>query len=98
MGSLRALAFAVLSLFASQVFADSINVTITGTGGNVQGGVYTAPYYLAVAGSGDPAQGIGAGTITVICDDYTHDVTLGPPATQWIAQVNDLNSSGLTSA
>jgi hypothetical protein len=98
MGSLRALTLAAVLVFASQLFADNIGVTIIGTGGNVQGGVYTAPYYLAVGGTGDPAQGITAGTITVICDDYTHDVTLGPPATQWIAQVNDLNASGLTSA
>jgi hypothetical protein len=98
MGSLRALTFTALLVFASQLFADSISVTITGVGGNIEGGVYTAPYYLAVAGTGDAAQGITAGTITVICDDYTHDVTLGPPATQWIAQVNDLNATGLASA
>jgi hypothetical protein len=98
MGSLRALGLAVLSLFASQLFADSINVTFTGTGGNVQSGVYTAPYYLTVGGSGDPAQGLNSGVLTVICDDYTHEVTLGPPPTQWIAQVNDFNSAGLAAS
>jgi hypothetical protein len=98
METLRALGLAVLSLFASQLFADSISVTFTGTGGYVQGNAYTAPYYLAVGGSGDPAQGIGAGNITVICDDYTHDVTLGPPASQWIAQINDFNSAGLAAS
>ncbi len=83
----------VAGLFISSIaWADSISVTITGTGGTVQNGVYVAPYYLNAA-SGDPSQEIQAGTLTVICDDYTHDVTLGE---SWIAQINDLNSSGLT--
>ncbi len=36
--------------------------------------------------------------ITVVCDDYTHDVTLGPPASQWIAQINDFNPAGLAAS
>jgi hypothetical protein len=84
---------AVAGLFiSSTLWADSISVTITGTGGTVQNNAYVAPYYLNVSG-GDPAQGIQSGTLTVICDDYTHDVTLGE---SWIAQVNDLTTSGLT--
>ena len=80
-------------LISSTLRADSISVTITGTGGTVQNNVYVAPYYLNVAGAGDSAQGIQSGTLTVICDDYTHDVTLGEG---WITQVNDLTTSGLT--
>lgn len=84
----------VAGLFiSSTLWADSVSVTITGTGGTVQNNVYVAPYYLNVSGAGDPAQGIQAGTLTVICDDYTHDVTLGEG---WIAQINDLTTSGLT--
>jgi len=77
---------------SSTLWADSISVTITGTGGTVQNNVYVAPYYLNVSG-GDAVQGIQSGTLTVICDDYTHDVTLGEG---WIAQINDLTTSGLT--
>lgn len=84
----------VVGLFVSStVWADSVSVTITGTGGTVQNGVYVAPYYLNVSGTGDPSQGIQPGSLTVICDDYTHEVTLGEG---WIAQINDLTSSGLT--
>src|SRR6185437_16265705 len=84
----------VAGLFISSTsWADSVSVTITGTGGTIQGNVYVAPYYLNVSGGGDPAQGIQSGTLTVICDDYTHDVTLGEA---WIAQINDLTTSGLT--
>lgn len=84
----------VAGLFISSIaWADSISVTITGTGGTVQNGVYVAPYYLNVSGGGDPSQGIPGGSLTVICDDYTHDVTLGEG---WIAQINDLTTSGLT--
>ena len=80
-------------LTSSTLWADSISVTITGTGGTVQNGVYVAPYYLNVSGGGDPAQGVQSGSLTVICDDYTHDVTLGE---SWTAQINDLTTSGLT--
>ena len=86
-------------LISSTAWADNISVTITGTGGTVQNGVYVAPYYLTVSGAGSPSQGIYSGsTITVICDDYTHDVTLGPPATAWQAQINDLTTASLTNA
>jgi hypothetical protein len=84
----------VAGLFISSTsWADSVSVTITGTGGTIQNNVYVAPYYLNVSGGGDPAQGIQSGTLTVICDDYTHDVTLGEG---WIAQINDFTTSGLT--
>ena len=84
----------VAGLFISSTsWADSVSVTITGTGGTIQHNVYVAPYYLNVSGGGDPAQAIQSGTLTVICDDYTHDVTLGEG---WIAQINDLTTSGLT--
>lgn len=58
----------------------------------MQNGVYVAPYYLNVSGNGDASQNIQPGSLTVICNDYTHDVTLGE---SWTAQINDLTSSGL---
>ena len=86
---------AALGLFASLTLrADTITVTITGTSGTVSGNVYVAPYYLNST-TGDPGQGIPAGTISVICDDFTHDITLGE---SWIAQVNDMNLAGLAQA
>jgi len=93
MRTLTARFLAVIGLFTSlTLHADSINVTITGVSGTISGNVYVAPYYLSVNGSGDPAQGLTPGTISVICDDFTHDVT---PGESWVAQVNDLNSTGL---
>jgi hypothetical protein len=83
----------VAGLFiSSTLWADSVSVTLAGAGGTVQNGVYVAPYYLNVSGTGDPSQGIQPGSLTVICDDFTHDVTLGEG---WTAQVNDLTTLGL---
>ena len=43
-------------------------IKLVGVGGNNQGGVYTVPYYLTVN---------NGNTLTVMCDDYTHDVVVG---------------------
>ena len=53
--------------------ADTV-VTLTGVGGANQGGVYVAPYFLKVNGK----------TLTVMCDDYLHDVYIGE---SWHANV-----------
>lgn len=61
---LAALSLAIL--FALPASADTIK--LTGIGGNNEAGVYTVPYYLSI--NSKPS-------ITVMCDDYTHDVVVG---------------------
>ncbi len=56
-----------LALWAAVPAGADTLVTLTGVGGANQGGVYVAPYYLKINGQ----------TISVMCDDYLHDVTIG---------------------
>ena len=53
-------------VFAVPAAADS--VTLTGVSGNVQGGVYTSPYFLSINGGPD---------VAVMCVDFDHHVTVG---------------------
>jgi hypothetical protein len=74
---MRRLRFAVNSLvFLAAMFLctgtalanSTVNVKLTGVGGNNAGGVYTYPYYLSING-GKP--------IAVICDTYDNEVVVG---------------------
>ena len=75
---------AVLALSGSAA-ADSIK--LTGVGGNNQGGVYTVPYFLSIN---------GALPISVMCDDYTHDVVIGETWQGHVFTYSDL-AANLTS-
>ncbi|MBZ5626392.1 MAG: PEP-CTERM sorting domain-containing protein [Acidobacteriia bacterium] len=54
-------------------------VKLVGVGGASQGGVYVAPYFLKVNGQ----------TISVMCDDYLHDVYIGE---SWKANIIPLSN------
>src|SRR5271167_2890295 len=60
-------AVALLCL-APCAFADSNNLTLTGAGNNVMGGVYVGPYYATVN---------GVANTPVICDDFGDDSVVG---------------------
>lgn len=65
---IRGLAIAAVMAFTMAIAASADTIQLVGVGGNNQGGVYTVPYFLTV--------NHGA-TLTVMCDDYTHDVVIG---------------------
>jgi hypothetical protein len=67
---------AVLIILTNSAKADTVNVTLTGVSGGVQGGVYTSPYYATV--------GI-VSNVPIVCDDYEHEVYMGE---SWTATVN----------
>jgi hypothetical protein len=67
--------------------ASADSVKLTGVGSNSQGGVYTVPYFLSIGG-GTP--------ITVMCDDYTHDVVIGESWNANIFKYSDLQTSLLS--
>lgn len=69
--------------------AGPVQIKLAGVGGANQGGVYVAPYYLTING-GNP--------IAVICDDYSHEVTINET---WAATINtfsDLSGTRFGSA
>ena len=69
-----------LGLLPIQARAD--NIQLVGVGGNNAEGVYTVPYYLTINDSGQ---------IAVMCDDYTHDVSMNETWTATI--ITNLTSS-----
>lgn len=72
---------AILSMCTGSALANStVDMRLTGVGGNNAGGVYTYPYYISVNG-GSP--------IEVICDSYDNEVTIGET---WKAHVVGLLS------
>jgi len=64
--------------FAGSAFADTVNMSFTGPGGNNSGGVYTYPYNFAVT---------PGGTVALICDAFDNEVVSGET---WTATVNTL--------
>ncbi len=82
----RTLLVLVLATFglALPAMAGSVNIKITGVGGANQGGVYVAPYYLSI--NGQP-------TISVICDDFSHEVTIGETWKGHISTFADLSNT-----
>ncbi|MGC1106532.1 MAG: PEP-CTERM sorting domain-containing protein [Candidatus Acidiferrales bacterium] len=61
-----------------------MNIKLTGVGGASQGGVYVAPYYLSING-GKP--------VAVICDDFSHEVTVDETWTATIHNFSNLNGT-----
>lgn len=58
-----------MALSTGTALANStVNVKLTGVGGNNAGGVYTYPYYLSIN---------GAAPIAVVCDTYDNEVVVG---------------------
>lgn len=66
-GKSKALAAIFVGLMMLSVSAAADTIKLTGVGGNNEGGVYTVPYYLSINGGAN---------VTVMCDDYTHDVVI----------------------
>jgi hypothetical protein len=57
--------------------ADSVNMTLTGVNGAIQGGVYVGAYYGTLNGK----------PVTLYCDDYVHESYIGQA---WNANVSTL--------
>jgi hypothetical protein len=70
-----------LLCFAPCAFANS-NLTMTGAGNNVMGGVYVGPYYATVN---------GAANTLVICDDFADDSVIGH---SWNFTANNFSTLG----
>ena len=70
----RRLAFLAVLLAMTLPAAADTMVQLTGVGGANQGGVYVYPYFLKINGH----------TLSVMCDDYTHDVYIGE---KWEADI-----------
>jgi len=70
-----------LLCFAPSAFANS-NLTMTGAGSNVMGGVYVGPYYATVN---------GVANTMVICDDFADDSVIGH---SWNFTANNFSTLG----
>jgi hypothetical protein len=70
-----------LLCFAPCAFANS-NLTMTGAGNNVMGGVYVGPYYATVN---------GVANTLVICDDFADDSVIGH---SWNFTANNFSTLG----
>jgi hypothetical protein len=81
--TLLVLAFVTLGT-ALPAVASPVKIKLTGVGGANQGGVYVAPYYLSING-GSP--------VSVICDDFSHEVTIGETWTATIHNFSNLNGT-----
>jgi hypothetical protein len=79
--NLRGLWLAVVVALVFSVSASADTIKLTGVGGNSGGGVYTMPYFLSIN---------GAPSISVVCDDFTHDVVIGESWTGSIFTFADL--------
>jgi hypothetical protein len=66
--NIKALCLALAVALMMSVSASADTIKLTGVGGNNAGGVYTVPYFLSIN---------GAPSISVVCDDFTHDVVIG---------------------
>lgn len=81
----------ILSTFilalAGSAFADTVNMSFTGTGGNNSGGVYTYPYNFVVT---------PGGSMALICDAFDNEVMQNET---WTATVNTITGgNGLFSS
>jgi hypothetical protein len=63
--------------------ADDISFTLTGVSGGSAGGVYTSPYYATVNGIAD---------VLVVCDDFSHEDSIGQSWTVTTSTLSDLGS------
>ncbi len=77
-----ALMLLVVSLSALPVFASQVQLTLTGTGGNNSGGVYTYPYEFTVNSTTN---------VPLMCDSFLNEVYIGET---WKANVYSITSAG----
>jgi hypothetical protein len=95
--------FLLLLLLSCMAAADTVTMKLVGLGPgsaggqNSGGGVYVYPYYFSINGS--------ATTIPLICDDYSHEVSVGEswqatvtPLSSFLGGLTPLASTGLTKA
>jgi hypothetical protein len=82
----RTLLVLALAMFGTALpaVAGPVNIKLTGVGGANQGGVYVAPYYLSING-GSP--------VSVICDDFSHEVNILETWTATIHSFSNLNGT-----
>jgi hypothetical protein len=82
----RTLLLLALATFGTALPAAAapVHIKLTGVGGANQGGVDVAPYYLSI-NHGTP--------IAVICDDFSHEVTIGETWYATIHTFSDLNGT-----
>ena len=87
----RTLLVLVLATFGTALpaVAGTVDVKLTGVGGANQGGVYVAPYYLSIN---------GGKSVSVICDDFSHEVYVGETWTATINTFSNLNGTRFGSA
>jgi len=86
--------FAVSLLLASSALADPTDPTLTLTGpppGNIMGNYYVAPYQGTV--TNPTVSALGSGTLNLICDDFTHDVSKGMSWQVHISTFADLSAT-----
>lgn len=81
---LLACVLAFVGATATGALANTITLKLTGINGAQQGGVYADPYYGTVNG-GSP--------ITIVCDDFSHDTSIGETWTATISNFSDLSSA-----
>jgi hypothetical protein len=78
------LAGAVMLLTPAHAKADSVSFTLTGVSGGSAGGVYTSPYYATVNGIAD---------VLVVCDDFSHEDSIGQSWTATTSTLSDLSGA-----
>jgi hypothetical protein len=64
--------------------ADDISFTLTGVSGGSAGGVYTSPYYATVN---------GIANVLVVCDDFSHEDSLGQSWTTTTSTLSNLSDA-----
>src|SRR5271165_4276098 len=80
----KLLALAVILSAVSVAHAGTETFTLTGVGGASVGGYDVYPYYGSLN---------GGASFTVLCDDFTHDVTIGQ---SWPVNVTYLSSGNVS--
>ena len=88
----RILAGFVVSLFLASSALANPTLTLTGPPpGNVMGNYYVAPYQGTV--TNPTVAALGSGTLNLICDDFTHDVSKGMSWQVHISTFADLSAT-----
>lgn len=81
---MKRILWAVILLAALSVAAAADTIKLTGVGGASQGGVYVAPYYLSIN---------GGAAVMVMCDDFTHHVSIGQIWSGHVSTFADLSTT-----
>jgi hypothetical protein len=80
---------ALVALIPAPAKATTETIDLTGVSGNVQGGVYTSPYYATING--------GTNTVPVVCDSYVNESYLNKPWTATVSTFANLSSTTMDS-